>query len=192
MYKSISFTALCFILFTSSLFAQEKLEKESRVKSKNVPSNAVSFIDTLNLNICVTWYRETDINSVKYEAKFIYKRKKYSFEFDSLGNIEDIEIKILHTDLDTNLALSINTQLSKNCTKHKIIKVQKQLSGMASDLSYSLKTGKLNDGMIIKYEIVAKCKQNKKVNLFEYLFNSKGLIEITSKIIFKKSSHLEY
>jgi hypothetical protein len=176
--------------FSINLFAQDKFEKESRIKSKEVPSKAFYFIDSLKIK--VKWYKEEGLNTKNFEAKFKHKKIKYSVEFDSLGNIEDVEIGLDWQKIKSDLRDSIQVQLQKDCSRHRISKVQRQFTGSEKDLFALLITGNNLDALTIKYEIIIRCKQQNKVNLFEYLFNDKGILISKSKIIFKNSSHLEY
>ena len=92
----------------------------------------------------------------------------------------------------TAIINSITNQLKQDCSKHKIVKIQRQFTGTENDLFFLLQNGIQSEQIKIKYEIVVRCNEQKEVNLLEYLFNEKGLLIIKSKIIFKNSSHLEY
>lgn len=43
---------------SANLLAQEKFEKESRIKQRDVPLKASSFMDSLKLNTKIKWYKE--------------------------------------------------------------------------------------------------------------------------------------
>lgn len=192
MYK---FKLLIFLIVFSvanNLFAQDKFEKESRIKRSDVPSKALLFVDSLNYNARIKWYKEEALTSVSIEAKFKYHTTKYSIEFDTLGNIEDVEIEAHKEDIDTAIINSITNQLKRDCSKHKIVKIQRQFTGTGNDLFSLLHNGINSEKIKVKYEIVVRCSVQKEVNLFEYLFDEKGLLVSKSKIIFKNSSHLEY
>ena len=177
---------------SNNLIAQDKFEKESRIKPKDVPSKSLSFIDSLKLNTKVKWYQEDGLSKKSIEAKFKQNKIRYSVEFDSLGIIEDIEIGVNWGELDSSLIESISSQLKQNCSGYRIVKVQRQFTGSENDLSVLLKTGNIFDMLKIKYEIIVRCRKENKVNLFECLFTDKGKLISTSKIVFKNSSHLEY
>jgi hypothetical protein len=192
MHKFIYIILLIALNYSSNLFAQEKFEKESRIKPKEVPTKALFFIDSLNIKNKVKWYKEEGLNGKSVEAKFKQDEAKYSVEFDTLGNVEDIEIDVNWAVLASSLRDSISSKLETDCLKHKIIKVQKQYIGSESALLSILKTDLNKPSLTINYELVVSCNQQKKVDLFEYLFNEKGKLISTSKIVFKNSSHLEY
>lgn len=192
MYKLFCFLLLIAGHLSNALFAQEKFEKESRIKQKDVPLKAQQFIDSLHLETKIKWYREEGLTGKSIESKFKYNNSKYSVEFDTLGNIEDIEIELSRQDLALPVRDSISFHLNKDCIKHKITKIQRQYSGSEQVLLAVITAEKVNDSPAIHYEIIVRCKLEKSVELFEYLFNSEGSPLSISKIVFKNSSHLEY
>lgn len=183
---------LLFGLCSNFLFAQQKYEKESRMKSKDVPSKALNFFDSISLKNKVKWYLEEGLDSKSIEAKFKYNSKKYSVEFDTLGNIEDAEIEIKWDEVQSTFKDLINSQLKRDCLKHKTVKIQIQYSGTFSEILSKLRDNILSENLTIKYEIIVKCKSKNTVVLFEYLFNEKAQVISRSEVIFKNSSHLEY
>ena len=192
MYK-FKFLIFLIVFFVSyNLFAQDKFEKESRIKPKDVPSKALSFIDSLKMDTKVKWYLEEGLNKKSIEAKYKQNKVNYSIEFDSLGKIEDIEIEVNWGDLESSLRESISSQLQQNCSSHRIEKVQRQFTGSENDLFALLNTGIIFEHLNINYEIIVRCKQLNEVDLFEYLFNNNGKLISTSKLVLKNSSQLEY
>lgn len=177
---------------SANLLAQEKFEKESRMKQRDVPLKAFSFVDSLNYNTKIKWYKEEGLTGKSIEAKFKYNKTNYSIEFNTLGNIEDIEKEVNWADMDLMISESITRQFITDCPKHKIVKVQKQYSGSEKDLFSLLKTGTESGQLKVRYEIIVKCTERRKASLFEYLFDENGMLLSKSKIIFKNSSHLEY
>ena len=194
MFKHI-FTGIIIILFTicfNQLYAQQKYEKESRLKEKDVPSKALNFIDSLEVGRRIRWYLEEVFERRSIEAKFKLNNQKHSIEFDTIGNLEDIEIQMKWSELQKPLRDSISFYLGEDCKKFKIQKVQIQYSGDRSILLAKIKTRKSADNYIVRYEIVVKCCNTKNVRLFEYLFSNTGEKLAISQIIFKNSSNLEY
>jgi len=192
MPKIIYILLIIVFACSSNLIAQEKFEKESRIKGYDVPIEAQLFIDSSNITNKVKWYKEEGLNTQSIEAKFKHNNSKYSVEFNTGGDVEDIEIEVNFEDLESHLKEAIILQLKTDCSKYKIVKVQKQYMGSESHLLSILKTDKTSSSLTIKYELIIRCHQQKEVNLFEYLFNDSGELISTSKIVFKNSSHLEY
>lgn len=189
------YTCLVFLLslFSSvELFAQEKFEKESRIKQRDVPQKALDFIESANIKGKMKWYLEQGLNRKSIEVKFQQNRKRYSVEFDTLGTIEDVEIEVKATELPASLNNTINTQLQNDCIKYKIEKIQVQYSGSEEQLLAKLKNLSYVQNLVTKYEVVVKCTSKNNVELLEYLFTDTGTVLSVSTIVFKNSSHLEY
>lgn len=186
------FALLIFGMFSTELFAQEKFERESRLKRKDVPQKALQFIDSLDIGNKVKWYFEQGLQRSSIEAKFKKDKKKHSVEFDSLGNIEDVEIQVKWKKLPEQLKDSINFHFQKDCDKHKIEKVQIQFTGSIEALFSKIKTSETNLPLTTRYEIIVRCSSSNNINLFEYLFGEDGEVISRSKIIFKNSTNLEF
>ena len=149
-------------------------------------------MDSLNFNTKIKWYKEEGLTRNTIEAKFKHNEANCSIEFDTLGNIEDIETEVNWSDMELMISKPMTRQFIADCSKYRIVKVQKQYSGSENDLFSLLKTGIESEQLKVRYEIIVKCIEQRKASLFEYLFNENGLFLSKSKIIFKNSSHLEY
>ena len=192
MRKGKFLLLLLVLFFANGLMAQDKWEKESRIKPEEVPSLAFAFIDSLQLNTKVKWYREEGLEKSTIEAKYKANKVRYSIEFELAGAVEDVEMELSWEELSPAVQKAISSQLQQDCSKHSIVKVQEQFTGSRKDLFSLLKTGSQAEELQIKFELIVKCKQEKEVNLFEYLFDDKGQQLAKSVIVFKNSSHLEY
>jgi hypothetical protein len=181
----------CFV-FPNAIFAQQKLEKESRLKEENIPTLAASFMDSLDIHGKTKWYLEQGLDRSSVEAKFKLDKRKYSVEFDRNGILEDVEIQIKQHELEDSINDSISFYLSNDCSKFKIRKIQIQYSGDRSTLLAKIKDGKVVAPYTVRYELVVKCRDKREVALFEYLFSDSGKKLTRSQIIFKNSSNLEY
>lgn len=188
--KSLLIIIIC--LASNLVVAQDKFEKESRIKRKDVPSKALAFVDSLQLNTRFKWYKEESLTDQSIEVKFKFNKIKYSIEFDILGNVEDVEAALKPAEMTPAVLLVFVDKLKTDCSSYKIIKIQRQYIGKKSDLYHLLKFNKMSESLVVNYEIVVRCKQNSKVAMFEYLFNEQGKILSVTKITFKNSSHLEY
>jgi hypothetical protein len=186
------FLILLFAMVSSTLFAQVKYEKESRLKEKDVPKMALDFINSLKGKGKVKWYLEEGLDQTSVEAKFKLKRQKYSIEFDTTGNLEDAEIQLNWKEITPSVRDSIDSILGQDCKRYKIRRIQIQYSGEPGVVLQKIKTGKEVSDYTIRYELIVKCRKEEDVNLYEYLFNKSGQKLSVSQIVFKNSSHLEY
>jgi hypothetical protein len=191
-YVAVSFVFLWMALGAGNLYGQQKFEKESRIRYTDVPAAARSFVDTLAPGAKVKWYLEQGIDTQSLEAKYKRDRQRYSVEFDTLGNIQDIEIEIDAGALPPALRNAIRRQLDEDCTRHRVRKAQVQYTGSRAALLSQVSGQGTPPTLTIHYELVVKCRSGQQVNLFEYLFDAAGQMRTTSMIIFKNASNLEY
>ena len=172
--------------------AQQKYEKESRIKESEVPTQALAFIDSLEIEGKMRWYLEESIDHQSVEAKFKLNDQKYSIEFDLEGKLKDVEIQMPWIDLPQVLRDSISSHLKRDCKRSKVRKVQIQYTGPREVLLSRIKTGIDTDNYVVRYELVIKCAQPGDVSLYEYLFSDTGQALSRSLIIIKNSTNLEY
>lgn len=191
MIKLILNLLFFLILINLNSYSQTKFEREYRIKPKNVPQKAISYIDSLKLENKIKWYKEDNSDYFTYEAKFYYNKLKYSIEFDSTGSIEDIEIEVDYKSISEEIRLKICSQLDSVYSKIKIIKTQLQFTTNAKNLSLIINNG-VNHLSNKKYELVIKGKINDKSYIYELQFTETGALESKAKILLKNSDHLEF
>jgi hypothetical protein len=179
------------VFFSISLhsYSQSKIEVEERIEKEDAPLSAQKFIDSLHFSSKIKWFVEQDYDKKTYEAKTKSEEKKYSIEFDTLGQIEDIELQIKWNQIPIPTQKIICKKLNIDFEKHKIKKIQIQYSGKEIDL-LNFKTS--TENLIIKYEIVIKGQKESKTSFYEYLFSEKGVFEEQIQFEFRNTDHLEY
>lgn len=177
-------------VFTAS--AQQKLEMEERVGEQQVPSAALAFIQVLG-EAKVKWYRETSLKGISYEAKFKWKGRKHSVEFDSSGEIEDIEVRWKKKELDTAVLAVMTAALNDLYKQHRWLKIQKQYRGTAEELKKMYTEEGLAVGSPLWYEIELKAKKvGERPRLVEFTFDEEGKVIQSEIIILKNADHMEY
>ena len=159
------------------IFSQTKNEKEARIEVSEFPEKAQNIIKVLPENCKqLKFYKETDGEKHSFEAKFKYKKQRYSLEFSTNGIIEDIEISTKFKDILNPFKDSIKAYFKNNFKKHKFIKIQKQYS-------YSQKTDSKqflidimsqNTKTAPNFEIIAEVKTDKDRIIKEFTFNNDG------------------
>lgn len=178
---------LFFISFCS--YSQSKLEIEERIDKRKAPLSAQIFIDSLYFSSKIKWFVEQDYDRKTFEAKTKSEGKRYSIEFDSLGQIEDIEEEIKWDQIPLFTQDAICEKLNTDFEKFKIKKIQIQYIGKEKDL-LNFRTN--TENLIIKYEIVVKGQKESKTTFYEYLFLEKGELESQTQFEFRNTDHLEY
>ena len=188
--KAFTFT----LLFLSSLclFSQTKDEREFRVEKENFPTNAQSVLKELpNSAKRLKLYKETDGEKVSYEAKFKFKKNRYSLEFDTNGVIEDIEMIVNKKSIPIEI---IEIHFKSNYIRFKIIKIQTQYINTDSKNDKDFMIGVLNGykGQKVNFEIIAEVKTESNRNVMEFLFTENGKF-LNSRILKPTSyEHIMY
>lgn len=176
-----------FLFTTGSVMAQNKLEREYRVKTEQVPLQALNCIHKLNLQGNIKWYFEEGLNGVSYEAKTKHHKQYYSVEFDTLGKLLDVEILMHPSQIPAQILQKIVFDLNQRFKKYKIDRTQVQYTGTVEAVLQLISQNQ-NQDLTTKYELVVKANRK----LFEILFSDKGDFEQIAEIIPKNSFHLEF
>ena len=101
------------ILFLPGLLcSQQKYEKEYRITTEDLPTEALNYINAFPFDKKIKWYREEGLNTSSIEAKTRYKKQKYSIEFSNDGTLEDVEIKIPFKSIPAKTKSAITAELN--------------------------------------------------------------------------------
>jgi hypothetical protein len=187
-------SAICIavsLLLSSSAFGQ-KVERESRIKSPEVPEKALEYIRPANpmAERQLQWYRETGLESISFEAKFKHERRWYSVEFSEEGVLEDIEIEIDLHQVPEPTRESIDKYLEAEFKRHRIKKVQIQYK--QTSLQTLIKEEVPKTDSPHAFELVVKGKKSRLMKLWEVAFSSTGKFISIDQILNRNSTHLEY
>ncbi len=178
--------------FSNGLTAQKKFERETRLRENDVPAAALSFIQATDPQERIRWYYEENLEGNSVEAKFKRESARYSVEFDTLGNIQDVEIEISPDELESSLKDEVDDNLTEQFTKYKWQKLQRQYTGSVTQLQSLLRGEQELSGLTIRYELELKGTKERHTALYEITFDEAGLITRQRQIIFKNANHLEY
>ncbi|MDQ4139839.1 MAG: hypothetical protein M3142_04880, partial [Bacteroidota bacterium] len=134
MNLKILFFINVILLITNQTFGQTKYEKEYRLKPQEVPVEARKFVDALRFSGKVKWYFEENLKGNSIEAKVTNNQKRYSLEFDTLGNLQDVEVQIDWLEIPEVTRNNISGSLDSEYSDYKINKIQVQYTGKNSIL----------------------------------------------------------
>lgn len=174
-------TTFLMLLLVNVLPAQTKFEREYAIKTHEVPQAAKDFILEAGLKGKLKWYAEESLKEKSIEAKIVVDKQKFSIEFDTLGNIQDVEREIPAETMDAAALSRINDHLGSAFISHKIIKIQESYTGEREHLIALLADGADSPLITKHYEIVVKGRDAAGVNLYEFIFNGRG--ELTSRLL---------
>lgn len=190
IFKHISILFF-FGMIAGPLFAQDKIEREFRVKEKEVPKEAREWLDdAFETTKRPKWYQEVFESGYSYEAKFKLKGKFYSVEFDSLGWIQDVEIEIDFKELPKEVQMGLEAYLSADYKSSDVKRIQIQYSGNPDDLEDFFDENSL-EGILTRYEIeFIGLDEAGGSELWEGLFSEDGKLVMKRKIILTSSENL--
>lgn len=172
-------------------FSQSKNEKEIRVSKQNFPIQTFLCLNEIpNTAKRLRYYKETDNTNTSFEAKFKYKKKRYSVEFNEEGLLEDVEITINPKTIEVSILNNIKSYLNKNYKKYKLRKTQKQYVYNLETTPQLFVKSTITNTIMLKpnYEIIVEVKTDKSNMFIEFLFNRKG--EFITKKRVKPASYL--
>lgn len=179
------------LLFPILSKAQQKQEREFRIKAEAIPQSAKDFIDSLGIDSNIKWYKEISIKEVTLEAKFKHNKKNFSVEFDTLGKLQDVEFEIKKTEITPNIYNNIVSKLDSMYQKWMLQKIQIQYSGNMSYVIAAIRKNEATNLINVLYEIVLIGKNLEDTHLYEISFNKQGEILNILQIIQEKADHLE-
>lgn len=159
------------------LVSQTKDEKETRVRLEDFPESAQRHFDSLPDKVKrIRFYKETDGDKESFESKFKYKNHWHSVEFDSSGQLEDIEVTVKKKEIPKSIVERIEQYLNNHSDKFELIKIQEQYI-YDSDNSESRFIHQVlinRNHHSSNYEIIVDLKSEKTWILSEITFDSTG------------------
>ena len=189
------FWGLLFLsLLPIAVNGQVKYEQESRLRVEEVPLAARAFIQQVDTGRKVKWYYEENLEGNSVEAKFKRNCQRYSVEFDTLGNIQDVEIEVKSQALSPALQQKLLLTLDSLYQRHKIRKIQQHYQADKTQLLKLLQQETVQEatGIYTAFELIVKGKQEQGTELYELLLSPNGALLEQRRIIFKNATHLEY
>ncbi len=190
----MSVNLIFFMLAFLSLqgFSQYKYEREVRISETDVPESARSFVDSMNLDSKVRWYKEFGYNRTSFEAKTKYKGERYSIEFSTDGTFEDIEIEIEPTDIPSDTFANITKIFETEYESFNLVKLQVQYTGKPGLMLGFFPKRDPIDGIHVHFEIIISTKVDGSFQKFEYLFTETGDVVHKSKILLQNTDNITY
>lgn len=185
------FTIVLFLFGMLSISFGQKQEIEKRVKPNVVPANAVNWIKKVKIKKKrLRWYFEVTSGKKSYEAKYVHKSQLYSVEFDTLGNIEDVEVLLKKRELDSKTMELIESTIDDRFLKFNIVKIQVQYMGAGDDLLQWMNGGQVSVNK--QYEVEFEAKEDGVWRMYEGTFTAKGTLVNSREIVVRSTENLNY
>lgn len=188
-------TGILTLFFGCYGIAQNKYEREYRIKKSQFPEKALNHItEKLEGAKRIKFYKETDSSKTSFETKFKKDKLWYSVEFDKEGNLEDIEIIIKEIDIPSDSFMSITTYLQDNFLKYRIRKIQQQYPFTEEEQTDKTIKNAFQNLMLpsINYEIIVSGKKEEGYGQYEILFDANGAFIQSRKSLPPNYDHVLY
>lgn len=185
-YMRPSFPAFLLGLFLIMAFnaqSQVKMEKEERIKEQDIPEKVKIFLDEAGVVNKIKWYKDIDHQEVVIEAKTKHRGTFYSIEFDTTGQIINVEYIIKFRRLAPNIKDNIEEQLDTKFKKYSIIKTQKQYTGDGAALKELIRNDDTEKNFTTRYEIVLKGAEENYKRKYELTINPSGKFSELKEIV---------
>ena len=167
---------LILTLFGPSLFGQD-IDIEKRVGFNEVPSKSLNFTQSIFSSQKIKWYLEKNDSILLFEAKTKHKKHRYSVEFDTLGNIIDVEKIIKYKSLSTTTKKKIHHAIISEFKTYKVQKTQIQwISSDEETLTELIQFGFSNKFYVENFEVTIKGKKESIPMYYRILINNSGKI----------------
>ena len=172
--------------------AQDKMEVERAASTSEVPTAAREwFEEAYATPTRVQWYFEQTSGETSYEAKLKHAGQWHSVEFGEDGTLQDIEIIVQDRELPKEVRQPIRTYLDTTYTRHRIKKIQRQLTGSPDALRGAVRDEQVS-GVTERYEIEFYGKNDQEKALWEGLFDDTGQLLERRRIVLRPTDNLTY
>ena len=169
------FSLLLFINFQCLLVAQEKIEIEKPIDYKEVPETAKKYVCELFPEARIRWIYEISNSGNSVEAKVKNNKERYSIEFGTKGEFQDVEKRIEKEEINEAALEKISRQFATDFDRYKIKKIQHHYSGEGDEVMKLLKGEGTNSQFIQQlYEIVVYGEKDREQAPYEYTFQLNG------------------
>jgi len=191
LFLKLNLTVLLILIFLSS-FSQLKYEKESRLKRTDIPPIASEMLDSLAIPGKIKWYSEQSLTGNSIEAKFRLNKKHYSIEFDTEGNLQDVEITIQLNEIPDKVKEIIFKNLESDFNKYSIQKIQVHYPGNNPEILSIIKNPPKETANTVKYELIVNGKTGNTTKQYEMVFENNGILKEKKEITQKNADNLEF
>lgn len=166
-----------------------KREFERPVDRQEFPAGALKILDSyFSSEPSIRYFEESDGDSRSFEAKVDLGEDQFSIEFNTYGELEDIEKLLLFDDLSALQKQTITDYFKSAYTSYQIIRTQLQYTSDVLEDVQLLPVIRNNDldDVITKIEIEVEAQNTRELGFFEFLFEDDGTL-IQRRRIFKRS-----
>lgn len=194
MFRKCTFPML-FILTALCCSAQVKNEKEYRIKIGDFPEKAIQELkEYIKDARRIRYFQEVDNNNVSFETKLNIEGNRHSIEFDSIGNLEDVETVIKKHEVPSLTLKGVEQYFDSEFTRYRIVKIQRQYPREAFNSNEEVfnKAFQNHENPDVNYEIVVAGRKKEGFKDYEVTFNYNGELLNIREFISLAYDHILY
>jgi len=178
MNVRISFILLIMVFFSGfQSSAQEKIERQHRIKKTQFPSMALDIITQNSTDVRhLKFYQEVDTAQKTFTAKFKRARLFYEIDFDQNGDFKSMGFNVKQVDIPEESFGQISGYLAQQFEKSKIRKMLQLYHNGKDDNSEKTINQAFQNLIIpeISYELLVRGKKEGKSADYKIYFDSQG------------------
>ena len=174
MIRTIPIVLLLFLSSFSGL-AQTKMEFERRIDRSQFPPSALKWLEAHpEVPEQLRYYMEQDGQQSSYEVKFKAKNKVFSIEFDTTGELLDVELLIRFKEVDRETRTKIESYLDGQFRRWRTDRTQRQYTRLENGDDVLAKIFSNDPRLIENLELEVSVKENGLTNHYELTFGPTG------------------
>ena len=178
-----SLALVLLLLVPCLIHGQVKLEYEKRIDKSEFPQPAIDWLNSHpELPKKIRYLVETDGQVHTYEAKFVHKKKWHSVEFDSLGQLQDVEVLIKRKEIPQPLREKVEAYLDAQYDKWRKDRIQRQYTAALNGPRVLERLWANDEEVVCNLEIEVSVREGKQTAHYELLFDPDGAHVATRKI----------
>jgi len=182
----------CIFMNVTAIHAQNKIEREYRIKDHQVPASARIDVGQFNFPKKIRWYIERNVDTFSVEAKTKTDLGCISIEFSPEGEFMDLELEVKDDMINASVLRKIGSYFDANFRRWKMRKIQLQYSHDIDLIRKQLEQPSYYDPIRPRYEIVAKGRDEHGMKLYEFLFGEDGSFVKKQQFTFKPVNNLQF
>lgn len=191
--KKITGLLILLTLFSFPVNSQEfKREKEVNISKLKAPEKALDIVDRFGVTRKKKWYKQTDFDTTSFEVKFKWNSHFYSIEFDTTGQIIDIEKLVKWAEIEDKHKKQLQELFDNRFDKYKLKKCQIQYSGDKDVIDAFFDSEEIPEQVTVRFEIELEGKESASWKKYEFLVSSAGIVERERIIVGRSTENLNY
>lgn len=193
--KYRTFLIITMLFLSGMAKAQNKLEREHRIKKSQFPEMAKLFMETKIGSVKkLRYYQEIDSNKITFTSKFKKDRLYYAIQFSENSEFQKAAFTVKEIDIPMESWQRITSYMDRYFTKYRIKKIHQQYTVIENQSEVATLKNAFQNLILpeISYEVLAKGKLEGECKVYKILFDSEGNMVLIKKALPPNYDHILY